>query len=137
MTHAGHEMAGTACKRISVSKFDDLRRGRVLLRKPIRRIEQIIDLRQRVCFLAAGHGLLSGFFRRKSPVNDRERPRQILAGLLLRLSSERSLSSKSVQQGRFGGTASRFAVSCHALDNEEWHHHEHRLSKNPCVNYQK
>ena len=76
MTQSRHQMAGTAGLRLDAA-LDHARERAVLLRKPVRRFELIVDLRLRVD-LRAARQRSSARYRRKREAADRARdkPRQ-------------------------------------------------------------
>src|SRR5215831_6357689 len=85
MTLARHQMARAACERASMSFLNDRRRRRMLVGKPVGRIEQVVDLRRRVTLRAAGQVLRSRIFSRDRAVNGGKGPRGLPARLRRRL----------------------------------------------------
>src|SRR5262245_48946163 len=89
MSGTRHQMTCATGERVAMSVLDDLRRGRMLVREPVRRISQIIDLCAGKVLRAAGKSSLPGRLSRQRAINDGECPIGILACWSLRLSRHR------------------------------------------------
>ncbi len=99
MAVSRHEMAGTAGRHVfPASTRDDRRQRRMLVREPVRRIEEIVDLRLSVGFGAAGDVLrhILVFRGRLLFVRNGEGPCGVAhRRLLLRLSSIREKATQA------------------------------------------